>query len=166
MPIACSLTSPASFRTLRCCDTAGRVTGSRAARLPTDSGPAASTRTMALRVPSPSAAQASPPRLVTTNGKLPLTNRHVNALVRTVRIQDQGSALCGGSEFRYVRIEAVALCQRPIRRVAVASLERADPAQAGQSPIRQQLAAMLDSEKNRRVLYRGVKEVAVILNAF
>src|SRR5919198_874590 len=55
LPDCRSTTSPASFSTLRCCDTAGRLTGSVAASSPTASGPSTRRSKIARLVGSPSA---------------------------------------------------------------------------------------------------------------
>src|SRR5262245_12573044 len=73
VPTARSVTSPALFRTFRCCDTAGRLIGSSSASSPTARGRSARHVTMASLVGSPSASQPSRAWLVTTNGKLRLT---------------------------------------------------------------------------------------------
>jgi len=55
-----SVTSPASFSTFRCCDTAGRLTGNRCASSPTGDGPSASSSKTARRVGSPNALTPAP----------------------------------------------------------------------------------------------------------
>src|ERR1019366_1627297 len=61
-----------SFMTFRCWDTAGRLTGTRAARSPTDDGRSDNSSKIARRVGSPSTPMACP--LVSTNRKYPLTS--------------------------------------------------------------------------------------------
>src|SRR5918996_2087084 len=71
-PSGRSITSPASLSTLRCCDTAGRLTGSSRASSPTALGRSARRSKIARLVGSPSA--VSPPAwLVITYGKSKLT---------------------------------------------------------------------------------------------
>ena len=67
-----SSTSPASFSTRRCCETAGRLTGMRAANSPTDWGPCLSASKICRRVQSPSASRTIP--LVLTYRKYALTD--------------------------------------------------------------------------------------------
>src|SRR5580704_14917902 len=73
VPSAWSVTSPADLSTLRCCETAGRLTGSCCARSPTALGELASRSKIARRVGSASAVSTAP-WLVMTYGKLQLTN--------------------------------------------------------------------------------------------
>src|SRR6266536_3719647 len=76
-PAAVSTTRPASFSTLRCCETAGRLTGSSRASSPPARGRSASRSRMARRVGSPRAASPSVVVwLAMTYGKAKLTNYH------------------------------------------------------------------------------------------
>lgn len=68
-PCRCSTTKPANRSTLRCCETAGLVTGSWAASAPTGLGCSATSSKIRRRVGSASAVKA----LATTNRKLLLT---------------------------------------------------------------------------------------------
>src|SRR5918999_4583893 len=70
-PAGRSITSPASFSTLRCCETAGRLTGSSRASSPTALGRSASLSKIVRLVPSASA--LSGVWLATTYGKSILT---------------------------------------------------------------------------------------------
>src|SRR5436190_4039289 len=72
VPAARSTTSPASFSTLRCCETAGRLTGMSRASSTTALGRSARRSKIARRVGSPSAVSPSI-WLVTTYGKRSLT---------------------------------------------------------------------------------------------
>ena len=56
VPTDSCVTSPASLNARRCCDTAGRVTGSRPAMSPTERGPSASISKIARRIGSASTA--------------------------------------------------------------------------------------------------------------
>ncbi len=57
VPMASRCTRPASASTFRCCDTAGRLTGSRSATSATESGERAISVNTCKRVGSPSAAK-------------------------------------------------------------------------------------------------------------
>src|SRR5919198_853265 len=72
LPSRRSRTRPTSLSTFRCCETAGRLTGSSPASSPTSRGPSESRSRIAWRVGSPRAVIISDP-FVTTNGKLLLT---------------------------------------------------------------------------------------------
>src|SRR3954466_13533427 len=72
VPAARSTTSPASFSTLRCCETGGRLTGMSGASSTTALGRSARRSKIARRVGSPSAVSPST-WLVTTYGKRSLT---------------------------------------------------------------------------------------------
>src|SRR4051812_629585 len=72
VPTGRSTTSPAPFSTLRCCDTAGRLTGSSRAIAPTGRGCSPSSSKIARLVESPRAVNASA-WLADTNRKLALT---------------------------------------------------------------------------------------------
>src|SRR4051794_31444869 len=72
VPAGRSTTSPAPFNTLRCWETAGRLTGSSLAISPTARGRVARLSKIARRVGSPSALNACA-WLVGTNRKLALT---------------------------------------------------------------------------------------------
>src|SRR6476620_561746 len=76
VPLALSVTRPASLSTFRCWETAGRLTGNASASSPTARGRSARHSKMARRVGSPRAVSPSVVRFVTTNGKLPLTVAH------------------------------------------------------------------------------------------
>src|SRR5208337_3025555 len=60
VPSATSRTRPASLSTLRCCDTAGRLTGKPRARSPTALGLSATRSTISRRVESPRADKLAP----------------------------------------------------------------------------------------------------------
>src|SRR3989442_10180484 len=66
-PVRRSVTRPASFRTRRCCEIAGRVTSKRRAISPTESSAADTSRRISRRRGSPSAAKASTPESVSTD---------------------------------------------------------------------------------------------------
>src|SRR3569833_1367751 len=73
VPCGVSVTRPASLSTLRCCDTAGRETGSPAAISPTAAGDRPTRSNTARRVGSASAVSAVAIRLAMTYGKSMLT---------------------------------------------------------------------------------------------
>src|SRR3954468_8746576 len=73
LPAWRSKPSPAPLSTLRCCETAGRLTGRSAASAPTEDGPSARRSKIARRVGSPRAVMESPSALVIAYRKLRLT---------------------------------------------------------------------------------------------
>src|ERR671935_2359525 len=79
VPSRRSVTRPASFSTRRCCDTAGRLTGSSRASSPTGRGPWRRRSKTARRVGSASAANPSP--LAFTYRKRTLTCRRCQGVV-------------------------------------------------------------------------------------
>src|SRR5918995_3773485 len=95
-PAGRSITSPASLSTLRCCETAGRLTGSSRASSPTAVGRSASRSKIARRVGSLSA--LSPRiRLAITYGKFMLTTPNLSsalALVRADELRDDEHMAC------------------------------------------------------------------------
>src|SRR4051812_10571223 len=89
VPSARSMTSPRSLRTLRCCDTAGRLTGSAWARTVTDVGRSHSIVTIARRDGSASAsirASGSNTACVTTYVSYDERNKEVNPHHRIVEL--------------------------------------------------------------------------------
>src|SRR3954471_17728351 len=76
VPAGRSVTRPAPFKTFRCCDTAGRLTGNSRAISPTARGRAPTSSKIARLVGSPSAVNASA-WLAITNGKLQVTDARV-----------------------------------------------------------------------------------------
>src|SRR3954464_32246 len=72
LPTCRSVTSPACLSTLRCWETAGRLTGSSPAIAPTEAGPSPRRSKTARRVGSPSAVMGS--ALASTYGKPTLTD--------------------------------------------------------------------------------------------
>src|SRR5689334_18523169 len=88
VPCARSVTRPASFSTLRCCDTAGRDTGKSRARSPTADGASARRSKMARRVGSLRALKALETWLALTNGKRILTNSALSSRQRRRRARD------------------------------------------------------------------------------
>src|SRR5689334_11443388 len=78
LPARRSITRPASLRILRCCETAGRLTGSSRASSPTGRPPSARRSKMARLVGSPSAVNPAV-RSAVTYGKLLLTDQDVKA---------------------------------------------------------------------------------------
>src|SRR5207245_3023185 len=67
VPLRRSVTRPASFRTRRCCEIAGRVISKRRASSPTESSAAETSRRISRRRGSPSAAKASMGESVSTD---------------------------------------------------------------------------------------------------
>src|SRR3954469_17561957 len=82
VPAARSVTRPAALSTFRCCETAGRLTGSSRARPPTELGRSASFSNTARRVGSPRAVKGDK-RLAIAYGKptltIPMVSRRSNA---------------------------------------------------------------------------------------
>jgi len=130
VPSATSRTRPASFSTLRCCETAGRLTGKLRARSPTALGPSARRSKISRRVASP---RADSPRradlwLTMAYGKLILT-----IMSRTHKISSSSAAFrdafCGtGKKYKHCCLAAesasmdspATLTWRRVRRAAPA----------------------------------------------
>src|SRR2546429_4423740 len=85
LPRGSSRTSPASLRSRRCRETAGRLIGSVSAISRTDRPPAPSSSTMARRLGSPSASKGSPARWGVGTAVLPLLLRPVLEAVGELR---------------------------------------------------------------------------------